>query len=304
MVRNSLLSLLAMLAGILLCACGKPSSPPPPAPASAPSATDTNVQTYAVKGVIQEYTPGTKVAKIRHEEIPGYMAAMTMNLEARSTNEFLGLKAGDVISFRMNVTEDDGWIDQVKKIGATPPTEAPSRATTRVSREVEPLNVGDMVPEYRFTNEFGKPINLSELKGKAVALTFIFTTCPYPTFCPRMSQNFNDALKKLQATPDAPTNWHMLSISFDPETDTPAILKGYAERYGYDSNRWSFVTGDIIDITAITEQFGLQFWRESGTINHNLRSAVIDAKGRVHKIFPGNEWKGEELAEAIIEAAR
>ena len=262
----------------------------------------TNQQIFQVKGVVQEIKPDGKSAVIKHEEIPNYMAAMTMEFETKNTNELRGLKAGDAISFRMIVTGDDGWIDQVKKLNV-PPTEPPSRGTFRRVRDVEPLNVGDLLPQYHFTNELGNAVSLKELKGKALAIDFIFTTCPFPTMCPRLSQNFSETQKKLKEMPNAPTNWHLLTISFDPEKDTPAVLKNYAGRFSYDPQHWSFLTGDLMEITAIAEQFGQMFWREGGSISHNARTVVIDADGKVQKIIPENKWTSDQLVEEILKAA-
>ena len=262
---------------------------------------DTNQQVFQVKGVVEEIKPDGKAAIIRHEEIPNYMAAMTMEFETKNTNELQGLKPGDAIAFRMIVTEDDGWIDQVKKLD-TPPTEFPSRATFRPVRDVEPLEVGDPVPDYQFTNELGQAVSLSDFKGNAVAITFIFTTCPFPTMCPLLSKNFAEAEKKLKEMPNAPTNWRLLTISFDPEKDTPDVLKKYAERYKYDPEHSSFLTGDLIEITGIAEQFGQLFWREGGTISHNVRTVVIDPEGRVQTIIPENKWTSDELVREILKA--
>ena len=263
---------------------------------------NTNQRIFQVKGVVQEIKPDGKSAVIKHEEITNYMAAMTMPFETRNTNELKGLKAGDAISFRMIVTGDDGWIDQVKKLNV-PPTEVPSRATIRRVRDVEMLNVGDPMPEYRFTNQLGQAVKLSEFKGQAVAITFIFTTCPFPTMCPLLSKNFSETQRKLKEMPNAPTNWHLLSISFDPEKDTPAVLKGYGKGFDYDPLHWSFLTGELIEITAIAEQFGETFWREGGSISHNVRTAVIDANGKVQKIIAENKWTSDELVAEIIAAA-
>ncbi|MBI3851425.1 MAG: SCO family protein [Verrucomicrobia bacterium] len=262
-------------------------------------------QTFHVKGVIQELQPDGKTAVIKHEEIPGYMKAMTMPFEVKDAKELIGLKAGDVISFRMVVTKKEGWIEQLTKLSASSPTELPSRQTIRRVRDVEPLNVGDLLPEYHFTNELGQAVSTSQFKGQALALTFIFTSCPFPEFCPRMSNNFEETQKKLVSMPNAPTNWHLLTISFDPEVDTPAVLKAYAQRFQSDPRHWSFLTGDLIEITAITEQFGQQFWREKPTepISHNLRTVVIDTQGRVQKIISENKWTSDELVAEIVKAA-
>jgi protein SCO1/2 len=269
-------------------------------------AASTNVQIYSVKGVIKELKPDGKTVKIEHEEIPGYMAAMTMPFEVKDPRELAGLQAGDEVTFRMLVTDTDGWIDQIRKIGATNVAGPKQRETVRRVRIVDPLKIGDPVPNYPFTNEFNQPISLGQFKGEALALTFIFTRCPFPNFCPRMSSNFAEAYKKLSTTPGGPTNWHLLSISFDPEFDTPAVLKNYAKRYHYDTNHWSFATGAWIEIDAITEQFGLEFSRSQTGIgwDHKLRTVVIDAAGKVQKVYAGNEWKVDDLVDEMVKAAK
>jgi len=263
-------------------------------------------QVFAVKGVIKEVKASEKRIKIAHEKIPNYMEAMTMDFEVKDGKELLGVKPGDSVSFRMIVTDKDGWIDQITRLDTTQPVANPPDGFRR-AREVEPLNVGDVMPDYHFTNEMGQAVSLGDFKGQAVAITFLFTRCPFPTFCPRMSSNLDEAYKKLKANPQAPTNWHLLTITFDPQFDTPAVLKSYAKRYTYDPARWNYLTGELIDITAITEQFGLMFWRpdpnEVTGISHNLRTAVIDAPGRVQQVFRDNSWKVDDLVNEIIKAA-
>jgi protein SCO1 len=270
------------------------------------SDTATNEQVFQVKGEIKELKPDGKTAVIRHEAVQDYMPAMTMPFEVRNTNELRGLKAGDVVSFRMIVTDNDAWIDQVRKLNeAQKMSELPSRSSVfHVVRDVDPLKVGDLLPDYHFTNELGEAVSTGQFKGQALAFTFFFVRCPYPTFCPLMASNFAEAEKKLQAMPNAPTNWHMLSISFDPEFDTPAELKTYAQRYHYDPRHWSFVTGDLIEITAIGDQVGETFGKENGSIVHNLRTVVVDAQGRVQKIIPENKWTSDELVAELVKAAQ
>ena len=269
-------------------------------------AANTNLQVFQVRGVIVELSASGKTVRIRHEEVPDYMPAMTMPFDVRNTNELAGLAAGDAVTFQMKVTETDGWIEQVKKIaGAVVQTNIlPAGATMRIVREVEPLAEGDLLPDYRFTNQLGRPVSLSEFHGNAVAITFIFTRCPFPTFCPLMTSNFKSAHDLLLKTPNAPTNWHMLEITIDPEFDTPERLRGHAAMLKVDTARWSFLTGTLIDVTALSEQFGLQFTRElGGGISHNLRTVVIDATGRVQRIIPENKWNPQELAEELVKGA-
>ena len=299
-------NLLPLLAAALLPGTGSSCRPegasvPPP-----PAAARTNLQTYQVKGVIKELLPEKKKVKIAHEEIPNYMEAMTMMFDVRDANGLAGLQVGDTVLFRMLVTDDDGWIDQLKKLDGPRTPLPPEPATFRRVREVEPLAVGDKLPDYTFTNALGRAVRLGEFQGRALGITFIFTRCPFPTFCPRLSSNFSEAAEKLKTMANGPTNWHLLSITIDPEFDTPERLRAYAQRYKGDPNHWDHLTGALIDITAISEQFGLQFWRSNPNepINHNVRTVVVDATGRIQWITPENEWKSDTLVEQMVRAAR
>lgn len=288
---------LAGLAAALVCGQEKPGKV-----SEATPGVSTNRQIFQVKGVIQRVEPDGKMALIKHEAIPNYMQAMTMPFDVKDTNELANLRPGDEITFRLVVTPDDGWIENVKKTGAG---QAPQpHESVRVVRDVDPLEVGDVMPDYHFTNELGQAISLSDFKGQALAFTFFYTRCAYPDFCPRMSGNFAEVCKKLAAHPAALTNWHLLSISFDPEWDTLPRLKEYAQRYHSDPRRWNFATGALIDIDAITEQFGLAFAWRNATIDHTLRTVVVDAQGRIQKIIVGNEWKPDELIAQMVKAAQ
>lgn len=290
---------------LLALAC-QPQTPSANSTAAAVSAT--NPQIYQVKGVVNELVSDKLKIKITHEAIPGYMEAMTMMLDVRDRRELEGLQVGDTISFRMLVTETDGWIDQLKKLDvARVATVVSNEAVNfRRVREVEPLAVGDKMPDYTFTNALGRVVRISDFKGQALAFTFIFTRCPYPIYCPKLSMNFSETQAKLKGLSGGPTNWHLMSITIDPEYDTPARLKSYAGRYQADSEKWDFVTGDWVDITAIGEQFGLQFWRPKPTdpISHNMRTVVVDAAGRVQWVSVESDWKNSPLVDQIVKAAQ
>ena len=295
------------LLAFALTACQQKSSPTSdPAPASATPAAPAVTNVYFVKGVVKELKPDGNTVIIDHEEIPNYMEAMTMPFRVKKTNDLAGLQPGDKVFFRMLVTDDAGWIDQISKTGKADPTTpvAKTPRNFRRVREVNPLNVGDLLPDYPLTNHLGQAINLGQFKGQALAFTFVFTRCPFPEFCPRMANHFQTTLKKLAELPNAPTNYHLLSITFDVEFDSPAVLKNYAARYKPDPAHWTFATGAQIEIDALTEQFGLGFAREGGIFNHNLRTVVIDATGRVQAILIGNEWKPEELLAELQKAAK
>lgn len=298
----------ALAWGVLLVLCGcEPPVSPSAGPASASlthSPAAEAITNYVVRGVVVA-PPDGKTVKVKHEEIPGYMAAMTMPFEARPTNELAGLMRGDLIEFRMRVTATDGWIDQLRILGTTKlePTNAVN--DIRVLPDVPALNPGDLVPNYTFTNELGRAIHLADFRGNALAITFIFTRCPFPTFCPRMTEHFGKASRMLKEAPDAPKNWRLLSLSFDPDYDTPETLRRYGSLHRYDSNVWSLATGSFNPIERLAGHFGLYFGRTVSPAqqNHNLRTVVLDVQGRVQEIFVGNEWTADDLAKAIRAAA-
>ena len=295
-----------MLLGCALFAvsCGRKPSQTANPPSSTVRA-ETNVQVFQARGTVVELQLAENTVRIRHEEIPGYMKAMTMPFEVRDARELDRLEAGDPVSFRLVVARDDAWIDQVKKLNAPANTNLPTSGPLRIAREVEELAVGDELPDYRFTDHLGQPVHLQQFRGGVLAITFSFTRCPYPTYCPLMSKNFETAQNLLLKHPGAPANWRLLTLSIDPEYDTPERLKSYAQTYNCDSNHWSFLTGTLVDVTAIAEQLGLMFWREpGGSINHNLRTAVFDARGRLRAVLKENKWTPEHLVEEILKAAK
>lgn len=277
-VFNRLAGGLALFAMLLLASCSDQ-------PTGAKSS-DAATQSYAVKGVVRELKPDGRTVVIRHEEIPGYMEAMTMPFRVRDTNELRDLASGVAVSFRLNVTDDASWIDQVKATGTSAVTEAPKPAAVASLATNQPGAFSwESIPEFALTNEFGQPVRLRDLKGRAVAMTFFFTRCPLPEYCPRLSKNFQGAQAKLKAMPGGPTNFHFLSVSFDP-LDTPAVLHAYGRAYGYDSNHWSFITGRPEHIQELASGFGVNAKFEGGTYDHGFSTAIFDASGKLQNMWP------------------
>ena len=289
---------------ILVAAIGcsrQPTAPDAHPKDSGRRATDfpTNVTEYQVKGVLREILEQGAKARIAHEDIPGYMEAMTMLLDVRPTNELAGVQIGDQIMFRMLVTDDDGWIDHVKRTGVRI---APAESTEpKPAVAEEELEAGAPLPDCTLTNQLGQVIHLSDFKGQALAFTFIFTRCPFPTFCPRMNNNLAEVQKQLAAA-NVGTNWHLLSISFDPEYDTPERIGAYARGYGHDTAHWSFATGATADIRKLGNHFSLMFTRDGASFSHNVRTVVVDPFGLIQKVFAGNEWHPAELVAAMYAA--
>jgi protein SCO1 len=260
-----------------------------------------DARTFYVKGVVRDVNPEGNTVRIQHEEIPDYMDAMTMPFSVKDQQELAGLEPGQSVLFRLVVTEDDSWIDEVTQLPDVAPAPPPREMTRRV-RDVEPLEEGELLPNYPLTNQLGQAFGLADFKGEVLAFTFIYTRCPLPNFCPRMTSHFIEAQRLLRTDPTAPGRWRLLTVSFDPEHDTPAVLKAYAAQHGSDPKRWLFATGAREELDALTEQFGLSYGRLGETFDHNLRTVVVDAEGRIRRILIGNEWQPEDLVAEMVAA--
>ena len=268
-------------------------------PSTTPVVANKETRTFPLAGVITELQPDTQTLIIRHEAVPGYMQSMTMPFRVHDAADLKSLAKGDRISCRLHVTETESWIDQVKKIAGSPgppnPASQPPPATP--PRPHHPLL------DYPFTNELGKAVTLADFRGQALAITFFFTRCPIPDFCPRLSKNFEEASRKIAAISNAPTNWHLLSVTFDPAFDTPPVLKAYAERYHYDPAHWSFLTGPEDKIRELAGQSDVTFQRDGPSYNHNFRTIIIDAAGHVQMVFPTSGDLADAIAAEILKAA-
>jgi protein SCO1/2 len=257
----------------------------------------TNVTRYTVRGVFLESRSEGRVAVIAHEAVPGYMDPMTMPFNVKTPAELKGLQSGDRVTFQLSVTASDDWIDEIKKGKGHPKKAKRSEPATGI---VHQLQLGESVPDFVLTNQAGQAIRLGDFKGQALAFTFFFSRCPLPTFCPRMNNNFELAQQALQTEPR--TNWQLLSVSFDPSSDTPERLSDFATLHHSDPRHWSFATSSQEEIRKLGGAFGLKFWRESGSFSHNLRTVVVNGSGRVQKVLAGNEWQAADLVEEMRKA--
>lgn len=175
-------------------------------------------------------------------------------------------------------------------------TPAVVKPAAKEEAEVPPPQRRHPLLDYHFTHELGQSVSLGQFQGQALGITFFFTRCPVPDYCPRLSKNFQEASQKLLSRSGAPTNWHFLSVTIDPEFDTPPVLKTYAEKYRYDPKHWSFLTGLSDIIAELVKLSDVSFDREGGLFNHNFRTLIIDATGRLQMAFP----IGGNLSDAIV----
>jgi protein SCO1 len=261
---------------------------------------DGNALHYQVRGVIRGVSPDRQTLEIQHENIPGFMPSMTMPFSARDRKEIAELRIGDAISFRMSVTDKDFWIDQVRKIDRNEVQVADPKPAGPVSAESsQRLREGDEMPVFSLTNQDGARIALDTFRGRPFVLTFIFTRCPVPNFCPRMSNNFAELQSAIKAGNEKLSKTRLLSVTLDPGFDSPQILKEYGAHLHFDPDVWTFATGDPKEIDALTGAFSVYRQTEGGTISHGLATALIDKDGHIEKIWRGNGWTPAEIISEI-----
>jgi len=271
---------------------------------AAPDAGQTSVKTYDARGVVRQIADDRRKATIQHEAIAGYMPAMTMEFPVKDTNELKGISPSDEITFKLVVRENDDWIEGVHFVAHR--IEDVTSNTFAFHFQSAELKPGDLLPDCGFTDENGDAVRLSDFRGNALAFTFFYSRCPLPDYCVRMSKNFSEARQLLLAMTNAPANWQLLSISFDPEFDTPKMLSSYADFYrGTDTNRWLFAVASTNTLSGLAPRLDLMVMRDGGSImSHNLRTIVLDPQGRIFRQLDGNQWTSQQLADAILQAAR
>jgi protein SCO1/2 len=259
-----------------------------------------DVHVFLARGIVIEIRSAEQVVVIQHAAISNYMGAMTMPFKVKSQNELAHLQRGDKITFQLHVAETESWVDQFSKIGMAsvenkPPEQSVSETQTDLERK--------LLLDYKFTNELGHAVSLNDFHGQALAITFFYTRCPLPDYCPRLSKNFQEASQKLETMTNAPANWHFLSVSFDTEFDSPEILKAYGQSYNYDPAHWSFLTGPADKIAELAHGSGVNYEFADGTFNHNFRTLIVDAAGHLQMIFPTSGDLSDQIVAEIIKAA-
>lgn len=259
-------------------------------------------QTYTVEGRVAGIEDGGHTLFVEHEEIPGYMPAMTMPLPVADSSMTASLETGDAIQFRLAVSEDSSWIAAIRSIPDTAVARHPARTVRPMpgarGESQRMLQTGDRVPaDLTLTNQAGESLRLGDFRGQALVLTFIYTRCPLPNYCPRMSKQF--ATLQPQLREQFGTRVHLLSVSFDPAYDTPRVLRDYASRYTDRLDTWTFATGDSTEVRRIASHFGVFTKAEGGEITHNLVTAVIGPDGTVRRLFRGNDWTPDDVLRTV-----
>lgn len=288
MYRSIFLTLL--LAALAFSACKK---------AEAPSSASPNAKRYPFKGKVVSVNKEKKSAVIDHDEIPGYMDAMTMEFPIHEDWVWDDLTPGSEIRADLvvdNSGKDPYWLEKVGIIAAADPNKPAPPENEQF------VQIGKEVPDFKLTNQDGKQVSMKDFRGKTLALTFIYADCPLPDYCIKMSKNFSDLAKQIAADPESKEKYRLLSVSFDPARDTPEKLRSYGLGYlgndpkGFDV--WQIAVGTDKQVRDIADFFGLRYETDPNDktqIIHSLRTAVIGPDGKVTKIFSGNDWTPNDL---------
>ena len=252
---------------------------------------------HPMRGVVVSVDRAARSMVVSTNAVPGFMAAMAMPYKVKDPQLLNGIAPGDLINATLVVDSDGAYFSAVKKVGEAPLAKPATATPSTVAPELRP---GEAVPDAEFVDQNGTKQAFSAFKGRPLAITFIYTKCPLPDFCPLMDRNFVAVQQTLKTEP-ALKQAHLVSISFDPSTDTPAVLKKHAAQLKADPARWTFLTGDRAQIDTFASRFGMAIARtptDPSNITHNLRTAIVDADGKLVKVYTGNDWKpGQVIAD-------
>jgi protein SCO1 len=245
---------------------------------------------YEITGKVVSVDKGKGQVVLAHQEVVGYMQAMTMGFKVKDQWALDVMRPGDRVNAVLVVETEGAYLEQpvITKASGTEPE--PSTSTVHEPR------VGDKVPDFELLNQAGKRIKLSQFGGNPVLLTFIYSRCPLPDYCIRMSNNFAEVAKELKASdPKLYSGMRLVSVSIDPAYDRPEVLRKYAKSYAGEVDpkleHWTFATGTPEQVKKIADYFGLSYEQQSGQIIHSLRTAVIARDGKIAFLYEGNDWK-------------
>ncbi len=277
------------------------SSPKPDAQLSAASA----FKTYKVRGQVVSTSSTTGEVTLNHDAIPGFMDAMTMPYKLKDANILSELHPGDIITADLLVSQNadaDILLDHIVVVGQAKPDYKP-----KVSYHVPAP--GDAVPDFKLRNQDGRIIHLQQFKGRELLVTFIYTRCPLPNFCPRVTHYFADINRQLASNRALYDKTHLLCVSFDPDHDTPERLRAYGASYiGSDAERafshWDFAVPDKAALAKMAQYFDVGITQAAdNSITHTLSTTLIGADGKVVRFYPGNDWTPDQVLADIRHTA-
>ena len=256
---------------------------------------------YELNGRVVAVDRAQHQLTVAHQDIPGLMKAMTMPFLVSKSSDwvFQNIAPGDEIRATLVLADHA----ELQDISFTRHDETAQDGATSLRIP----HSGDQVPDFALINQDGKTVHFQQFRGRPLLLTFIYTRCPFPDYCPRLSSNFGQVLRLLQKQPQVFSESRLLSISIDPENDKPAELRSYGERYvgrvDPQFAHWEFASGSPEQVRRVADFFGLAYNQKDGQIVHGLVTVLIGKDGQVLKVYSGNDWKPEAVAADYVAAS-
>ncbi len=282
-------AVLAALASLIVSCGGKPA--------------ESQARSFQLTGEVLAVKPDRTQVTVKHEDVVGFMPAMTMAFTVKEPEQLDAIAVGDLVHATLMVTDEESWLAGIQKTGTLPPEQRSGPSGEPPSVELRP---GMALPEIELELQDGRSRAFSSYRGSFVLMTFIYTSCPLPDYCPRMDQYFLALQRGILVSPPLRSAVRLLSISFDPDVDKPGVLLQHAKDVGAYDPVWRFATGDRKAIDEFGAKVGLAVIREGKSgrqITHNLRTVLVDRDGRLVKTYNGNDWSPEvvlaDLAAAV-----
>lgn len=263
-------------------------------------------QHYAATGMILKVNRARNRFVASCQAIPGFMGEMSMSFEVRQAKELDGLLPGTIAEFTLVVDGGTLYAEHVKIHPYLSEEQDPWTARQlKLLRSLsdhdkaapKPLAIGQAVPNFTLIDQARQQVSLSQFAGKIVALNFIYTSCALPTYCYRMANNFGVLQRRFQQ--QMGRDLVLLTVSFDPERDTPEALAHYSETWKANAKTWHFLTGPVPEVRRVTGMFGMEFFPDEGLMNHSLHTVLIDRQGRLVANIEGNQFAAEQLADLV-----
>jgi protein SCO1 len=239
---------------------------------------------YPVDGIVVAVDASACTMLVSHRPIERYMAAMTMPFRVESAAALRALHPGSRIRFDLAVDKSESVARNVRTTG---------EEDAALPAPKEQLAIGASLPDFSLTDQYGKPVRLADLLGKVVAIDFIYTRCPLPDVCPRLSANFATLQRRFAG--QLGRDLLLISVTVDPDYDSPSVLADYARRWSAQPT-WRFLTGGVAQLASA---LGEIYWVDEGSIGHNSTTSIIDREGRLAAVLEGSNYRADQLMSLI-----
>lgn len=248
---------------------------------------------YQGRGLVLKVDPAASTLTVSHEAIVGFMDPMVMPFTVRDPRVLKGVRPGDLITFRLRPNRRGTEISRLRHLSA----EGKDVGLAMTPSTTALVKIGEVVPDFTLTDQHGAPVSLKALRGSVLAVTFIYSRCPLPDYCPLMVANLAQVRNRYRER--LGRDLALLTVSFDPKYDTPEVLRKYAARYGGNVPGWHFLSGSPEAIATVCASFGIEYWPDQGLITHTLQTAVIDREGRLSASIEGRGFSGRQIADLV-----